>query len=283
VYAGSPEGIDEMTVCLADAAGSVVARGSSFSLDAAAPGSSWEGLIGVPSTARRGDYRIVVSTRRLGRAGFLLLPVAVSRRVFAREGISLSQTLSELRTSLDPRKLDEARRLAALLSEARPEDMLERGAFVFPVEGAVRTAGFGDRRQYRYADGAADSAVHNGLDLALPEGSPVAACGRGRVVLAEERIVSGKSVVVEHLPGVFSLYFHMSELFVKEGDLVEKGAPIGRVGQTGLATGPHLHWEIEVLGIAVDPERFVRSAILDKDPDSGIMNGGSADTPGEGR
>jgi murein DD-endopeptidase MepM/ murein hydrolase activator NlpD len=283
----SAEGIDSVSAFLVDTGGAVASRGTAFPARAAAvsraASPSWEGLIGVPSTLRQGTYRVVVTTRRLGREGLRILPVQVRRRVFPRESISLSQTLSELRAGHDPRKEEEARRLLALLSQARSENLLEWGAFRVPVEGAVRTAGFGDRRAYRYTEGGTGSAVHNGLDLALPTGRPVSACGKGRVVLAGERIVTGNSVVIEHLPGVFSLYFHLSEIAVHEGDVVEQGALVGRVGQTGLATGPHLHWEVQVLGVAVDPELFVRSPILDKDRDSSILNGDSADTPGEGR
>jgi murein DD-endopeptidase MepM/ murein hydrolase activator NlpD len=60
--------------------------------------------------------------------------------------------------------------------------------------------------------------------------------------------------VVEHLPGLYSLYFHMSGVTVGEGDFVEKGQRVGSLGMTGLATGPHLHWEVQAGGVAVDPD-----------------------------
>lgn len=267
VRARSAERIDSLTAYLADADGGVIARAASFPADAGSH-TSWDALIGVPSTAHSGSYRVLVTAASLGREALVLAPLSVTRRAFRSENIALNQPLTTLRAGYDPRKVEEAQRLRELLSSARADDLLERGAFAFPVVGAVRTAGYGDRREYRYATGGSDSSVHDGLDLALPEGRPVSACGQGRVVLAGERIVTGLSVVIEHLPGVYSLYFHLSEISVREGEVVEKGSLLGRVGQTGLATGPHLHWEVQVRGVAVDPEPFVRAPILD-DPASG--------------
>ncbi len=262
--ARSAEGIDSFTAYIADAEGNVVSRAAGFPAEGRPPARSWDALAGVPSTARPGVYRLLVSVSRLGREALLLASVRVRPKGFRSENIALSQPLAALRTEYDQRKVEEARRLVELLSGARAENLFERGAFAYPVEGAVRTAGFGDRREYRYATGGSGAAVHNGIDIALPEGRPVSACGQGKVVLAGERIVTGLSVVIEHLPGVYSLYFHMSGISVKEGDVVEKGGLLGLVGKTGLATGPHLHWEVDVRGVAVDPELFVGTPILER-------------------
>ena len=69
-------------------------------------------------------------------------------------------------------------------------------------------------------------------------------------------MTTGWSVVIEHLPGLYSLYYHMSELKVKEGDIVKEGQLIGLSGATGLATGPHLHWEMRLNMAAVNPDFF---------------------------
>jgi murein DD-endopeptidase MepM/ murein hydrolase activator NlpD len=83
-------------------------------------------------------------------------------------------------------------------------------------------------------------------------------------VFAGPRMVSGNTAVVEHLPGVYSLYYHLSVISVKKGDRIEAGDPIGRVGMTGLATGPHLHWEVRVDGIPVDPDELLKQPLVDK-------------------
>ena len=99
--------------------------------------------------------------------------------------------------------------------------------------------------------------MHFGNDYGIPEGSTVSACADGKVVIAENRISTGWSIVVEHLPGLYSLYYHLSEMEVKEGDMVKQGQEIGKSGSTGLATGPHLHWEMRLNGEAVRPEFFI--------------------------
>ena len=81
--------------------------------------------------------------------------------------------------------------------------------------------------------------------------------------MAEDRIITGLSVVLEHLPGVFSLYYHLDSMDVSEGDLVSTGTTLGTVGSTGLSTGPHLHWELRVSGVAVDPNRHLERPLID--------------------
>jgi hypothetical protein len=240
----TPEPRESFVTVLLDARGRVVSRGTSFRW-----GAGWLSLLGIPSTARPGSHQLWIPDIRL--------PFSVTARAFASEAIPLTSTLTALRTQPDPRKTAEAVELARLLEGRNPEAFFETGAFAMPLPKPRRTAGYGDRREYRYDNGGSDLSVHNGVDLALPEGTPVAACGRGRVVMAKERVVTGWTVVIEHLPGLFSLYFHMSGIGVREGDLIEKGQVVGTLGKTGLATGPHLHWEVQAGGVAVDPDLLI--------------------------
>jgi Peptidase family M23 len=239
----TPEPRESFPTVLLDGGGRVVSRGASFRW-----GVGWLSLIGVPSTARPGAYQMWLPDIRV--------PFQVTARQFASETIPLTSELTALLTQPDPRKTAEAVELARILAAADPGEVHETGAFALPLTKPRRTAGYGDRREYRYDNGSSDLSVHNGVDLALPEGTPVAACGRGRVVMAKERVVTGWTVVIEHLPGLYSLYYHMSGVTVREGELVEQGQRVGSLGATGLATGPHLHWEVQAGGVAVDPDRL---------------------------
>lgn len=120
--------------------------------------------------------------------------------------------------------------------------------FAWPREDRL-TSLFGTRRAY----GAVLSSYHAGLDIAGLVGEPVNAAASGTVVLAEELQVRGKAVIIDHGAGVMSGYFHMSEIAVHVGDLVSGEQLLGKVGATGLVTGSHLHWEMRVGGVAVDP------------------------------
>lgn len=106
--------------------------------------------------------------------------------------------------------------------------------------------------RYRsYSDGARQH--HLGLDIANVLGAPVGAMAAGQVNLAAEQPIHGLTVIVDHGWGVSSSYSHLSAIEVEVGDELAAGQQLGRVGSTGQSTGPHLHWELTVGGVAVDP------------------------------
>jgi len=182
---------------------------------------------------------------------------SVVNRVFSRQDLYLNEALTSLRLDPDPLKTEQAKRYQALLASIDPEADYLDGGFVRPVASERRTTLFGLRRRYLYADGGIDVTDHNGIDYGSPLGSPVVAAGRGRVVMAEDRIVTGKTVILEHLPGAYTIYMHLDHIATSSGELLERGEPVGTVGMTGLATGPHLHWEFRVMGQACDPEAMI--------------------------
>jgi murein DD-endopeptidase MepM/ murein hydrolase activator NlpD len=99
---------------------------------------------------------------------------------------------------------------------------------------------------------------HTGVDLKAEEGTPVLATNSGIVVLVDELFFTGKSVILDHGWGLYSMYFHLSEVSVKNGDRVDTGTMLGRVGSTGRSTGAHLHWGIKMNGARVDPFSLLR-------------------------
>lgn len=95
---------------------------------------------------------------------------------------------------------------------------------------------------------------HNGVDVAAPRGSPVVASAAGVVVLAHpDMFYTGKTVMIDHGHGLSSVYVHMDEILVSQGQRVTKGTPIGIVGKTGRTTGPHLHWGVSLFETHLDP------------------------------
>jgi len=163
----------------------------------------------------------------------------------------------EVRKLLDPVLVKaERERLAGVFAAFNPEKRW-KGPFAVPVEGRI-TSPFGTRRSY---EGGPVASYHGGVDYGAPEGTPVYAAEAGWVALAEELKVRGEAVVIDHGLGVMSGYWHLSEVAVQVGQEVEKGDLIGKVGTTGLSTAPHLHWEMRVSGIAVDPLQWKRQII----------------------
>jgi murein DD-endopeptidase MepM/ murein hydrolase activator NlpD len=105
-------------------------------------------------------------------------------------------------------------------------------------------------------------ALHSGMDLRAGYGDAVRATASGRVTVAEASGGYGNLVEVDHGAGLATRYGHLSEIEVSEGQWVEAGAVIGRIGSTGRSTGPHLHYEVRVDGAAVDPSRYLRAGRL---------------------
>lgn len=128
------------------------------------------------------------------------------------------------------------------------EKRLFEGSFEPPIPGAASSR-FGERRVFN----GRPRAPHSGMDLKAKPGTPVRAPASGRVLLADSLFFQGKTVLVDHGLGLTTLYAHLSRILVKPGDSVRKGQLLGKVGATGRATGPHLHWALKWRTIRVDP------------------------------
>jgi murein DD-endopeptidase MepM/ murein hydrolase activator NlpD len=122
------------------------------------------------------------------------------------------------------------------------------GSFRAPAKAQISDV-FGTSRTF---NGRVQS-VHQGLDYAVPEGTPVAAVNSGTVLLAQPLFFEGGCVILDHGQGLLTLYMHLSKIEVKEGDRISSGEKIGLSGGTGRATGPHLHVAVRWQGIYLNP------------------------------
>lgn len=223
-------------------------QGVKFSLDFSEPKGAYEGLIGVDMDTQASTSTVKIIKKEEGRDVPLAhFSLKVEKSDFGVQILTLPSAMVDLDRKTMERVNQEEKRLNGLFRGFR-EERLWRGAFILPVEGEL-SGPFGFSR---IINGQRRS-PHTGIDLRAGEGTPVLACNRGVVVLVESLFFSGKSVILDHGQGFFSMYFHLSEALVKEGESVDKGTTLGRVGSTGRATGPHLHWGIRMNGARVDP------------------------------
>lgn len=122
-----------------------------------------------------------------------------------------------------------------------------------PLDPLPKGGRFGSRRVFN----GQPRSPHTGADFPADAGTPVRAAADGRVVLAEEQFFPGNAVFVFHGDGLFTMYFHLSAILVRPGEEVKRGAVLGRVGSTGRASGPHLHFAVRWHGARVDPGQLL--------------------------
>lgn len=222
-----------------------------------------EMLAGLPlsiwlDTAQNYSIKVIFSTGTEDTPKEAILPFTLENVEWEKEIIPLDEKNSEIRQDMSPERLAQIEKLNNILGTVMENDVYSIKPFIQPVKSNRYTAHFGDQRIYKYTNGKTAASPHYGNDYGVPEGTEVVACAEGRVVMAENRISTGWSVVIEHLPGLYSLYYHMKSLNVKENDYVKAGEKIGLSGSTGLATGPHLHWEVRLNMAALKPEFFMQ-------------------------
>ncbi|MFC2970790.1 peptidoglycan DD-metalloendopeptidase family protein [Azotobacter bryophylli] len=207
-------------------------------------GRRWLAIVGIPLTVKPGEQRIEADGRSLA--------FRVEPRHYREQRITLK---NRRQVSPNPDDLKRIERELAEQTDAyrrfeprQPSNLL----FDKPVAGPLSSP-FGLRRFFN----GEERNPHSGLDFAVPAGTPVKAPAAGRVTLVGDYFFNGRTVFVDHGQGLISMFCHLSRVEVKVGDELPRGAVLGRVGATGRATGPHLHWNVSLNDARVDPAIFI--------------------------
>ncbi len=214
-------------------------------------------LVGISRCAKVGAAALTLTTTDADdQTATEKIPFTVASTAFQVDAITLPPSASAIlqNTALIKRESDQVAAVVGRFTPAR----LWSGAFRQPMYGRI-TELFGTRRSYN--GGPVGACGHEGMDFGMAAGSPVYADARGRVVFAQKTDVRGNLIVIDHGLGVFSGFYHLSEINTQVGKVVEPGELIGKVGSTGLSTGPHLHWSMWVNGDYVDPLEWTRRVI----------------------
>jgi murein DD-endopeptidase MepM/ murein hydrolase activator NlpD len=205
----------------------------------------WRAIVGIDLDVKPGTYTIAVDAgspaRHVNQELVVATRVFRTRRLTVDEAFVTPPPAEEERIAADAKLLEQVWNTAA-------REPLWTAAFVRPVPQPANSA-FGTRSVF---NGKPRNA-HGGADFLSPNGTPVHAPNAGRVAVARNLYFSGNTVVIDHGAGLFSTLAHFSEIDVAEGDRVEPGQVVGRVGATGRVTGPHLHWAVRANGARVDP------------------------------
>ncbi|OFV48534.1 Glycyl-glycine endopeptidase ALE-1 precursor [Oligella urethralis] len=206
-------------------------------------------IVGIGQKTKLGQHTLTVNYGGTQE----LVNFEVGAKKYREQHIKLSSNrhVNPSQADLDRYKREAAEQTAAYKAfrDAIPSNVvLDR-----PVEGGRYSSPFGLRRFFN----GEERNPHAGLDIAVPQGTPVKASADGVVTITGDYFFNGKTVFVDHGQGLISMYCHLSEIDVVKGQRVRRGEVIAKVGSTGRSTGPHLHWTVSLNNQRVDPAIFI--------------------------
>jgi murein DD-endopeptidase MepM/ murein hydrolase activator NlpD len=205
-------------------------------------------LLGADLEAKPGLVTILIKgTTPAGTQHDSQIALRIKAKSFKRESFSVAAEYDHLSAEVIERIRKDQDQFSRVFTTSAPNRLWD-GPFLLPVSSEVSSP-FG----YRRVINGVPRAPHTGVDLRAALGTEVVAANHGRVVLLGDFFFSGNSVVLDHGGGLYTMYFHLSEVKVEAELAVRKGDVIGLSGMTGRVTGPHLHWGARINGARVDP------------------------------
>lgn len=212
-------------------------------------------LIGIDALAQPGTQPLTLTALTSdGLAEVFTRSIQIISGDYGVERVQIAKKLAPL---IDPAlSAEEEAEVQAIYRQFTPDKWWE-GPFKLPVKGKL-VSGYGNRRRYNGLD---LGTYHSGLDLSANAGTPVLAAAPGRVLAVRAFKIRGNAIFIDHGHGVISGYFHLSKTGVKPGQLVNVGDAIGNVGSTGRSQGNHVHFDLAVGGVTVDPTPWLTDAL----------------------
>jgi len=211
-------------------------------------GNVWYGIAGASLETHPGHYPLELKgATASGKEPSFQKQIVVGKGKYHSIVASVAKQYTEPNAE-QLQKIDQDKTLKERVFARMTPDREWAGDFRAPVKAPISDV-FGTSRTF---NGRVQS-VHQGLDYAVPDGTPVAALNRGTVLLAQPLFFEGNCVVLDHGQGLLTLYMHLSKIEVKEGEHIARGQKIGLSGGTGRATGPHLHVAVRWQGVYLNP------------------------------
>lgn len=212
-------------------------------------GQRWLAIVGVPLSSKAGSAQSIVAK---DASGSRTLNFKLGSKRYAEQRITLKNQRQVNPNPSDlkriERELAEQTRAYQTFSPGTPSNLL----LDKPVNGPLSSR-FGVRRFFN----GEERNPHAGLDFAVGAGTPIKTPAAGKVILIGNYFFNGNTVFVDHGQGFISMFCHMSKIDVQLGQQLPRGGVVGKVGSTGRATGPHMHWNISLNDTRVDPAIFI--------------------------
>lgn len=201
----------------------------------------WVAVLGIPLSAKPDQEQLLVANGQR-------FPFQIQDKTYRAQYLTIK---NKQHVNPDPAQVARWRREKAQMLAAFKhwdDSVAVVDHFTLPTQGPFSSP-FGLKRFYNKQP----RNPHSGLDIAAPVGAPIVAPAAGRVSAVGDYFFNGKTVMLDHGHGLTTMYCHMSQIDVKEGDQVKRGESLGKVGKTGRVTGPHLHWGVSLNNVRVDP------------------------------
>ena len=208
-------------------------------------GRHWIAIVGIPLKSATGPHSLAVNDGR--RLSFVVQPKHYREQHIKLKNGRQVNPLAEDMARIN-RELAEQTQAYQTFSPHQPSNL----SFDLPVQGPLSSP-FGLRRFFN----GEERNPHSGLDFSVGAGTPIKAPAAGKVILIGNYFFNGNTVFVDHGQGLISMFCHMSKIDVKLGQSLPRGGIVGRVGATGRATGPHMHWNVSLNDARVDPAIFI--------------------------
>lgn len=202
----------------------------------------WLAIVGIPISHKAKQVKLLVNNQpKL---------FTIKRKTYPKQYLTVTNKHVNPNTKQLTRIRKEQKAISAAFKLFTPKSAWER--FIWPVKGPLSSL-FGFQRFFNKQP----RRPHSGLDIAANKGTLIKSPASGEVVLVGDFYFNGKSVFIDHGQGLISMMCHLSEISVKQGQLLKQGDVLGKVGATGRVTGPHLHWSVSLNNARVDPLLFV--------------------------
>ena len=208
----------------------------------------WLAIVGIPRSAKAGEHSIKVEQD----TGQTTQRFQVQSKHYPEQRIQIT---NKRMVNPEKRDMDRIIRESRIMKRAFTSWNESRSGNLrmeWPVSGPISSP-FGLTRFFNEQP----RKPHSGIDIAAPEGSPIKAPKSGKVLATGEYFFNGNTVILDHGQGFISMFCHLDSIEVQTGNLLRRGETLGTVGQTGRATGPHLHWSLNLNNVRIDPMLFL--------------------------
>ena len=205
---------------------------------------NWLAIVGIPLTVKPGNERI--------SSGGRSLPFIVGYKKYPEQRITLKNKSQVSPAPAQLKRIEAELAVQIKAYRSFSPNLPSNLVLDKPVNGPLSSK-FGVRRFFN----GEERNPHSGLDFAVPAGTPIKTPANGKVILVGNYFFNGNTVFIDHGQGFISMFCHMSTIDVKVGQQLVRGAVVGKVGSTGRATGPHMHWNVSLNDARVDPAIFI--------------------------